>query len=124
MAALKQTMVDKGMSAEEIERVILIDKPAEEKAASEAEADRSAVQFAVELSAQDMSPTDLERILETYKAADGKTRRMMAKLADEMFSNGANGAKVVAAVRALCQPAAKGVATEHGGSPYLNVNIH
>jgi hypothetical protein len=99
LAALKQTMLEKGMSVEEIERVLRAGPtPAEND-------DSPVIKLSKKLAEHEVAANVIQEILLTFRAADPATQRTMAKCVGTMLDHGADTERVQAAIRALCGPA-------------------
>jgi hypothetical protein len=105
-AALKQTMIDKGMSVEDIERVVRVSPtPPEPPPPQPAQAeDSAAVDVATKLAEHEVPAPAVEEILRAFQASDPQTRQTLAKVVESMLDNGADADRVLAAVRALAHP--------------------
>jgi hypothetical protein len=100
-AALKQSLVERGMSVEEIERIV---RAAPES--HELEADETpVVQLTKNLAEQEVPPEALEEILRAFHASDPATQRTLAHTVAALCENGAKAEHILAAVRALARPA-------------------
>jgi hypothetical protein len=96
LAALKQSMVEKGLSVEEIERVLRASaKPQEEE-------DPPVVKLAECLASQKIPPGETQEILSLLRAAHPATQPTAAKSLITMLEEEAEAEQVVAAARALC----------------------
>ena len=101
LAALKQSMIERGMSAEDIERVIRavpqLHEPHE---------DESPLVGLTEKLAEHAVPAPaLDELLRAYRAADAETQRTLANAVASLLDNGADVERVLVAVRALAGPA-------------------
>ncbi len=109
LAALKQGMIERGMSADEIERVLR----AAPESAEDSPGDDAATELATKLAEHGVPAPALEQILTTFRAASPGARKPLVKTVVAMLDNGAESDQVIAAVRALgpgtpSQPAAPG----------------
>src|SRR5262249_3447069 len=104
LAALKQTMVDKGMSVEDIERVVRITPAPDPAPEPTPAAQASAVDLATKLAEHEVPAPALEEILRAFQASDPQNQQTLAKVVESMLDNGADAERVLAAVRALCRP--------------------
>src|SRR5271165_4010414 len=96
IAALKQGMIDKGMSAEDIERVLRAGPEAPESKGD------PTVRITTKLAEHEVPAKTMEEILTAFRAADAGTRDTVAKSVASMLDSGADGERVLVAVRALC----------------------
>jgi hypothetical protein len=95
LAALKQNMIEKGMSAEEIQRVIsAAPAPAEDK-------QPPVVNLAKKLAEHEVEERPLEEILRAFNAADPTHQQTLAQTVVTMLDAGADANRVLVAVRAL-----------------------
>src|SRR5262249_13777712 len=83
LAVLKQNMVEKGMSAEDIERVIraVPEGPRDDKS--------PVAELTEKLAEHEVPAPALEEILRAYRAADAETQRTLAKAVVSLLDNGA-----------------------------------
>jgi hypothetical protein len=100
LTALKQSLVERGMSVEEIERVV---RAAPESQELEAD-DKPVVQLTKTLAELDVPPETLEEILRAFQASDPATQRTLAHTVEALSEKGAD--HILAAVRALARPGA------------------
>jgi hypothetical protein len=118
---LKQDMLQRGMSAEDIERVIRASAiPAEtesKRESSESFGDAAASQarlsllsdkqleakVAADLAAYGMDSDELEKALEALGGADTDTKQAVAQAVAHMTQNGADNDQILAAVVKLCE---------------------
>jgi hypothetical protein len=100
LAALKQSLVERGMSVEEIERVVRAAPESQELDADET----PVVQLTRKLAEQELSPDALEEILRAFQASDPVTQKTLAHTVEALSDNGAKAEHIVAAVRALARP--------------------
>jgi hypothetical protein len=112
--ALKQEMVRKGMSAEDIERVIRATRPAEEKPSPSAAApteqatnDLTArqldVRLATDLAAAGMDADRIQQAVGAVVVADIDTKRAVVQAVSTMIENGTDEEQIHAAIMALSQ---------------------
>lgn len=105
-AALKQSMVDKGMSVEDIERVLRASSiSTDEEAVKPAVPTVPAVALATQLMQHEVPAATLEQILDAFRGGDAATQQALAQSIEEMLDGGAESEQILAAVRALCRPA-------------------
>jgi hypothetical protein len=113
LAALKQSMVEKGMPVEEIERVLRapvdVASPVPVKEAS------SIVELAEKLAEHEIEANVIHDILVAFRGAEPSMQRTAVNSVEAMLDNGADSERVLAAVRALCGPAP---APEFGSKDY------
>jgi hypothetical protein len=103
-AVLKQSMIERGMSADEIERVLRAGPvPAPTGAESEPSVDQSS-ELAGILAEHGVDASSLGTILSEYRAAHPSSRKALVETITVMLDNGARGDQILAAVRALGQP--------------------
>jgi hypothetical protein len=129
-AVLKQNMLERGMSAVDIERVLRAgpaaaaeeeaDRALKVKAAAAASQDERSwdVEVANQLLQHDVPGSEAEQILTAFRAGDAPTRKALAGKIEEMLDSGANGERVLAVVRALCRPGGAAPQNDSGPSPY------
>jgi hypothetical protein len=98
LATLKQSMVERGMSADEIERVLRAG-PANENEVDDTTA------LSTKLVEHNVQTKDMEQILNVFCAADAGTRITLARSVVAMLDNGAQSDQVLVAVRALSRQA-------------------
>jgi hypothetical protein len=98
-AALKQSMIERGMSADEIERVL---RAGPVTGASEATpaADQS-TELAGHLAEHKVAAPTLGSILAEYRKADPATRKIFMEMIVHMLDSGAKGDQVLSALQAM-----------------------
>jgi hypothetical protein len=101
-AALKQSMIERGMSAEDIERVLRAG-PAE--AYEEATRDDT-TELTKQLAEHGIPAQALEQIVGTYRSAGPEVKKTLSKTVIAMLDGGAKSDQVLAVVRALSRPVA------------------
>jgi hypothetical protein len=112
LAALKQSLVERGMSVEDIERVV---RAAPE--AQETEADEPVVQLTKTLAVLEVPPEALEEILRAFQASDPATQRTLAQTVEALRATGTE--HILAAVRALARPSGSAISSppeKHGAT--------
>jgi hypothetical protein len=102
LAALKQSMIERGMSADEIERVLRAG-PASSLADSGCNSGDTSG-FSKKLAEHELPPPAIEQILGAYRSANPSTRKTLANTVEAMLDGGADGEQVMAAVRAIARP--------------------
>jgi hypothetical protein len=117
--SLKQQMVAKGMSAEDIERVMRAGPGAPQTAAASPPAATTPlnemsprqldVRVATDLANAGMEGERLQQAVGAVAAADVDTKRAVAEAVAAMIDNGADEEQMHAAVMGLCQPPAQGI---------------
>jgi len=107
LAGLKQSMIEKGMSVEDIERVVRASPEPEPEPQPKAEKVEYSplVNLATKLVEQEVPANVMEEILMAYRDADPAGQRILAKVVEELFDNGADGERVLVVVRTLGRPA-------------------
>jgi hypothetical protein len=113
LAALKQSLADRGMSVEEIERVV----NAGPEAVSPREPKLVAEFTEMLVDVQGLSPEDLEKLLEIFQGCDAATQRTILKTVSVMWPGDGSSIdpqKLLAAVRALARSPAKPGALNQG----------
>jgi hypothetical protein len=106
-AALKKDMLERGLSADEIERVIRATAGQPKQPTSDEEEKEVAGQFGALLVS--CKPSTLEEVFALFKAADGATRRVMVSAISEMrdqLESDVTDEKIRAVVRGLACPLA------------------
>ncbi len=98
-AALKQTMIERGMSADDIERVLRAGPGSVEEAEHEDTTERTK-----KLAEHGVPGTALEQIVGTYRSAGPGTKKTIAKTVVAMLDGGAETEQLLAVVRALGRP--------------------
>jgi hypothetical protein len=111
LAGLKHSMIEKGMSPEEIERVLRASPRGAE------EEDSPAIKLTKKLAEHEVAANVIQEILAIFRAVDPSTQRTLAKSVGTMLDHGADTERVLAAVRALCGCAAA-PAPESGPKDY------
>jgi hypothetical protein len=96
-AALKQSMIERGMSVDEIERVLRAGPPRIEKDGG----GDGATDLAGKLVEHELPAKDMEPILTAFRCAEPGALKSLAKTIEVMLDGGANGEQVLAALRAL-----------------------
>jgi hypothetical protein len=112
-AALKQSMIERGMSADDIERVLRAGprpdtSEGEERGESPRKVADDLTGLAGKLAEHDVPAAEMEQILGAVRGCDPGTRKCVAKTVETMLDNGANSEQVAAAVRAIARPASNG----------------
>jgi hypothetical protein len=106
LAALKQAMIERGMSAEDIERVVRAAPEAAPAGDSKAHDKTLLVRRLTEkLTEQEVPAGPLEEILGAFAAADLGKQEMLVDVVENLFDGGADVERVLVVVRALCRPA-------------------
>jgi hypothetical protein len=100
LAALKQSLVERGMSVEEIERIVRAAPESQELEADET----PVVQLTNKLAEQEVPPEALAEILRTFQACDPAMQQTLARTVEALCDNGAKVEHILAAVRALARP--------------------
>jgi hypothetical protein len=96
LSALKQSMVERGMSAEEIERVLNAGP-----SPGEADASEDASQLATKLAEHGVPGPEMEQILTAYCNADAGTKKTLSQTVVAMVDGGAKSEQLLAAARAF-----------------------
>jgi hypothetical protein len=96
LAALKQSMIERGMSPDDIERVLRAG-PGE----FEDDANNETTQFSKKLAEHGVPAPAMEQILSAFRTAKGNEKSTMAKTVVAMLDGGADAQQVMAVVRAL-----------------------
>ncbi len=96
LATLKQSMIERGMSAADIERVLRAGPDSPEDASGDA-----ATELSSKLAEHGVPGPVMEQVLGAFRAAQPGTRKVLSKTVVAMLDNGAEGEQVLAAVRAL-----------------------
>ena len=118
--ALKQEMVRKGLSAEDIERVIRATHP--EEAPSEASVTSAAkeltskqldVLLATKLAEAEMDPERLERALGAAAGTDLESKRAVVQAVVQMIEAGTEEEQVHAVILGLCKSSGPGSGSTH-----------
>jgi hypothetical protein len=99
LAGLKQTMIEKGMSVEDIERVLRASAKLPE------EEDSPVVVLAEYLGQGTFQADTIEEIVSLIRAADPTTQRTASKALIRLIENGGDGEQALATARGLCGPA-------------------
>jgi hypothetical protein len=102
-AVLKQSMIERGMSVDEIERVMRAGPESQRDSDKEDDAD-DMTKLSEKLVEHSVPAADLEQIVVTFRAAGTATRKSMKKTIEAMLDGGADSAQVLAVVRALSRP--------------------
>jgi hypothetical protein len=98
-AALKQSMIERGMSADDIERVLR----AGPSSLEESEHDDT-TELTKKLAEHGVPGTALEQIVGTYRSAGPGTKKTISKTVVAMIDGGAETEQLLAVVRALGRP--------------------
>jgi hypothetical protein len=105
LAVLKQTLVERGMSVEEIEQVVKASPQPVEEEQKTADANQSpTVRLASKLAEHEVPAEQLEEILGAFQQADPAAQQTLAEVIESMLDNGADAERLLAAVRALFRP--------------------
>ena len=100
LAALKQSLVERGLSVEEIERIVRAAPESQDQETDET----PAVQLTKALAEQKVPPEALEEILRAFQASDPATQRTLAHTVEALCENDAKAEHILAAVRGLARP--------------------
>jgi hypothetical protein len=111
-AALKQEMVRKGMSADEIERIIRVTRPGEDQPAGRPSSPAAQpvqemsprqldAQVATDLANMGMEADKIEHAVSALVATDLDTKRAVAQAVSKMIENGSEEEQILACVLAL-----------------------
>jgi hypothetical protein len=107
-AALKHEMLQRGMSAEDIERVMRAGSSSEENAASRTRSDAALIEELLEsLGECQASAAVIEQVLARIQAADPVTRQSACRAVQALIrGSGCEGddERIIAVVRGICQP--------------------
>jgi hypothetical protein len=101
-AALKQSMIERGMSVDEIERVL---RAAPATSDSEEALDES-TRISKKLAEHGVPGPAVEHIVGAYHAANPGTKKTLSATVVAMLDGGADSEQVLAAVRAIARPSA------------------
>jgi hypothetical protein len=99
-ANLKRDMLQRGLSVEEIERILRApDKP--EQAVNERDLDANLASLLVQY---EVSAPTIEQVVRTFQAADPTAKKAVYDAVEEMLGSGAEEEQLVTAIRMLCTP--------------------
>jgi hypothetical protein len=101
-AVLKQSMIERGMGADDIERVLRAGPDSFDKGAGDA-----ATELSKELAEHSVPAPAMEQILNAFRSANPGDRKVLSNTVSAMLNGGADSEQVLAAVRALTRPAAE-----------------
>jgi hypothetical protein len=101
-AVLKQSMIERGMSADEIERVLNAGPGTFDKHDSDA-----TTELSKKLAEHSVPAPAMEQILNAFRTANAGDRKTLANTVRAMLKGGAASDQVLAAVRALSRPGAQ-----------------
>jgi hypothetical protein len=103
MAALKQSMIERGMSVEEIERVLRAGPAGLEDSRTDSTCDQSKklAELSKRLAEHGVPAPAMEQILGTFRTAGAGERKNMTRTVVAMLDGGADTEQVLAVVRAL-----------------------
>ena len=99
-AALKQSMIERGMSADDIERVLR----ATPAGALDESGGKEATKISEKLAEHGVSAPAVEQILDAFRTASPGLRKTLAGTVVAMLDGGAKSDQVLAAVRAIARP--------------------
>jgi hypothetical protein len=102
LAVLKQSMIERGMSADEIERVLRAGPEALTESASDA-----TTELSKKLAEHGVAAPAMEQILNAFHTAKAQDRKTLSNTVLAMLNGGAGSDQVLAAVRALSRPSAE-----------------
>jgi hypothetical protein len=102
MAALKQSMIERGMTADEIERVL---RAGPASFGDSAHGCGDTVELSKKLAEHSVPATAVEQILGAYRSVGPATQKTLANTVEAMLDGGAESDQVIAAVRAIARPA-------------------
>jgi hypothetical protein len=100
-AALKQSMIERGMSADEIERVL---RATPAGVSEDFDGGGEATKISKKLAEHSVAAPAVEQILGAFRAANPGMRKTLAGTVVAMLDGGAKSDQVVAAVRAIARP--------------------
>jgi hypothetical protein len=112
-AALKQSMIERGMSVEDIERVMRAGPPADAQETAAASGGGTSKKLTGELTEiagklveHGVAAPAMEQILEAVRMCDPASRGAIKDTVETMLDNGAGSDQLIAAVRAIHRPTA------------------
>ena len=124
-AALKQDMLQRGLSVEDIERVLRARTSQRETYPTENSDDGMLEEFAGLLGACQASPSAIEELLAMVQTADSATKQAIVRAVEGMRDGSEEGIseeEIRAVVRALVRPAgqpAESATSQNGSSPAI-----
>lgn len=105
LAGLKQSMIERGMSADEIERVVRA-----VPAGTEADDEPPLVALTTKLAEHEVAAPVIEEIVGLFRATDPQGQRTLAQAVGLMLDHGADAERLLALVRSLARPAPQAAA--------------
>jgi hypothetical protein len=104
--ALKQTLLQKGMNAEEIERVVNATQGAtyaDTPPVTTLNDKQLEAKIAADLAAHGVSTNLIEKALEAVMGAGSDTKRAVAEMVPQMIENGTDDDLILTAIQTLCR---------------------